>query len=112
MTDDIITSLAKHGAGIFIRDRNTWSRVEQADGWRIFREPVEVWFQGGNLDESNVLEVCELLKGLPEIKKIRFLGTAISEPLGFQVKLACPKAEMEMTHTTRKSRLPRVPLGT
>ena len=99
MEKNIVKEIGEYGGGFFIRQRNVWSGVSEPESWKVFQEPVEVWFQGGTIQDASISPLVELLGQVHNVARIRFIGTDISESARSQLAMVCPNAVIEMaTH--------------
>jgi hypothetical protein len=76
---DIVKSLAEYSGGFFLREQNSWTRIPDSDSWKVFKHPVEIWFHEGELTVDAAVQLKGMLKQVPNVTRIRFLGTKIGD---------------------------------
>jgi hypothetical protein len=101
---DIVKALAEHSGGFFLRDQNSWTRVQESDSRKVLRQPVEVWFQGGELTKNDAAHLKSVLKRVPKVTGIRFLGTKVTDAAREQLRKACPNASIERASVHDRTR--------
>ncbi|MBN1910135.1 MAG: hypothetical protein JW818_10380 [Pirellulales bacterium] len=95
MTQNIVKALAEYSGGFFLRDQTSWTCIRESDSVNVLRHPVEVWFQGGKLTADSAAEIVSILKQVPKVTGIRFLGTEVTDAVRDQLRKACPTASIE-----------------
>ncbi len=93
----LFEELTNIGAGIFVRERNSWSRIHTKDKWRIYEGPIEIWFQNTELQDKKMELLISLLKSIRNLSVIKFNKTKIQEGYLKQIKELWPSASIEIT---------------
>ncbi len=83
------------GAGIFIREKNVESRLEESDFHRAFREPVIVWFAPGEWREDMIDAVLTFSKRLHSIHRFRFPNICVPQAILGRIQVEFPDSVVE-----------------
>jgi hypothetical protein len=83
------------GAGVFIRERNSESRLEEKDFHRAFSEPVIIWIAPGEFQEERLDVLLQAAKKLHAVQRFRFPNVAVPERIILRIRSEFPDAIVE-----------------
>ena len=83
------------GAGIFVRDRNSESRLEEKDFHRAFAEPVFVWIGPGQFAVEKMDALLDSVKRLHLVQRFRFPNVSVPERIVARIRSEFPNAKIE-----------------
>jgi hypothetical protein len=83
------------GAGVFIRERNSESRLQEKDFHRAFEEPVIIWIAPGEFREEKMDALLDLAKKLHAVQRFRFPNVSVPERVLIRIRSEFPKAAIE-----------------
>ena len=95
MRQNLVKALGEYSGAFFVRHQSCWSRVQESDAKSALKQPVELWFQGGELSKEAAACLKRVLKRVPKVTTIRFLGTKVTDAAREQLRKACPNASIE-----------------
>jgi len=83
------------GAGVFIRDRNVYSRLTDVDFHRAFSEPVVIWLTPFEYKEERLDALLDAVKKLHSIQRFRFPNVAIPARIFSRICAEFPEAKID-----------------
>jgi hypothetical protein len=102
MMSSVKQQIEAFGAGVFIRNRNTETRLTEDNFHRAYSEPVLIWFTPGNYQESWVEPLLDQLVKLHKIQRFRFPNVAVSKRIINRIKGEFPAVVIEGVKSNRR----------
>lgn len=93
-TENIITQLETYHGGFFTRDRGPLTRISDNDSWKVFEEPVIVWFRNASITEESIDTILHLLSRVHEVEEVCITASDVDGSCLNRIKDSFPKARI------------------